>query len=232
MSEAFGSAAAFVERCEGRIETFIGGAWMALFGVATAHEGDPLRALHAALERHSGVNTDVVVAGALLGAAEKLRDGRARAAAVCDEAGSDWATRAAPLKWGRDQNIASASMKRAPEDQRQAMVRALAHPAAGGACRRRCRPSHRVRCARPRLGASGTIVAMQVATATVVDGKLVIEGLPLAEGAVVTIITRGAGESFSLTEEQENELLAAMAEIDGGEFEGLEDLLQSLPRQG
>lgn len=48
----------------------------------------------------------------------------------------------------------------------------------------------------------------------------------------MTIITRGAGESFSLTEEQENELLAAMAEIDRGKFEGLEDLLQSLPRQG
>lgn len=73
---------------------------------------------------------------------------------------------------------------------------------------------------------------MQVATGTVVNGKVVVEGLPLAEGAVVAVIARGADESFSLTEEQENELLAAMAEIDRGEYETLEDLLQSLPKQG
>lgn len=73
---------------------------------------------------------------------------------------------------------------------------------------------------------------MQVATGTVVDGKVVVEGVPLAEGAVVAVIARGANESFSLTEEQENELLAAMAEIDRGEYETLEDLLRSLPKQG
>ena len=73
---------------------------------------------------------------------------------------------------------------------------------------------------------------MQVATGTVVDGKVVIEGVPLAEGAVVAVIARGADESFALTEEQENELLAAMAEIDRGEYETMEDLLQSLPKQG
>ena len=53
---------------------------------------------------------------------------------------------------------------------------------------------------------------MQVATGTVVDGKIVLEGVPLAEGAKVTIVTRGADESFSLSEAQENALLA-----DGGE---------------
>jgi predicted transcriptional regulator len=50
-----------------------------------------------------------------------------------------------------------------------------------------------------------------------------------AEGAVVTVVTRGADESFSLTEAQEDELIAAMAEIERGEFLTLEDLLQSLP---
>ena len=73
---------------------------------------------------------------------------------------------------------------------------------------------------------------MQVATGTVVNGMVVVEGVPLVEGAVVAVIARGADESFSLTEEQENELLAAMAEIDRGEYETLEGLLQSLPRQG
>lgn len=72
---------------------------------------------------------------------------------------------------------------------------------------------------------------MQVATGTVVNGKIVVEGISLAEGAVVTLVARGADEKFSLTEEQENELLEAMAEIDRGEFVTLDELLGSLPRQ-
>lgn len=70
---------------------------------------------------------------------------------------------------------------------------------------------------------------MQVATGTVVNGKIVLEGVSLTEGAVVTVVTRGADESFLLTEAQENELLAAMAEIERGDFVSLEELLLSLP---
>ena len=66
----------------------------------------------------------------------------------------------------------------------------------------------------------------------VVNGKIVVEGVSLAEGAVVAVVTRGADESFSLTEAQENELLAAMAEIERGEYVTLEELLQSLPKHG
>ncbi|HEY4067320.1 MAG TPA: hypothetical protein VGM74_10525 [Burkholderiaceae bacterium] len=73
---------------------------------------------------------------------------------------------------------------------------------------------------------------MQVATGTVINGKIVLEGVSLAEGAVVAVVTRGADESFSLTEAQEDELLAAMAEIECGEYVTLEDLLLSLPKQG
>lgn len=69
---------------------------------------------------------------------------------------------------------------------------------------------------------------MQVATGTVVNGKIVLEGVSLAEGAMVTVVTRGADESFLLTTAQENELLAAMAEIESGEYVTLEELLQSL----
>ena len=71
---------------------------------------------------------------------------------------------------------------------------------------------------------------MQVATGTVVNGKIVLKDVPLAEGAVVTIVTRGADEAFSLTYDEENELLVAMAEIERGEFVSLEDLLRSLPK--
>ena len=70
---------------------------------------------------------------------------------------------------------------------------------------------------------------MQVATGTVVNGKIVVEGVPLPEGARVTVVTRGADESFALTEEQENELLGAMAEIERGDSVSLGELLQSLP---
>jgi predicted transcriptional regulator len=47
---------------------------------------------------------------------------------------------------------------------------------------------------------------------------------------VATVVTRGADESFVLTESQENELLASMAEIERGEYITLEELLQSLSK--
>ena len=71
---------------------------------------------------------------------------------------------------------------------------------------------------------------MQIATGTVVDGKIVLEGVSLAEGAVVAVVTRGADESFVLTDAQEDELLSAMAEIERGEYVTLDDLLRSLPK--
>lgn len=70
---------------------------------------------------------------------------------------------------------------------------------------------------------------MQVATGTVVNGKIVLEGVPLAEGAKVTVVTRGADEGFSLTAAQEEELVQSLAEIERGEFLTLEELLGSLP---
>jgi flagella basal body P-ring formation protein FlgA len=73
---------------------------------------------------------------------------------------------------------------------------------------------------------------MQIATGTVVNGKIVLEGVSLTEGAVVTVVTRGADENFLLTEAQENELLVAMDEIKRGEYVTLEELLQSLPVRG
>jgi len=70
---------------------------------------------------------------------------------------------------------------------------------------------------------------MQVATGTVVNGRIVLEGVPLAEGARVTIVTRGADESFLLTTDAEDELLESLAEIEQGQFLCLEELLATLP---
>jgi hypothetical protein len=44
------------------------------------------------------------------------------------------------------------------------------------------------------------------------------------------VVTRGADEGFLLAPEQENEPLAAMAEIDRGEVISQEALLASLPQ--
>lgn len=71
---------------------------------------------------------------------------------------------------------------------------------------------------------------MQVATGIVVNGKIVVEGVPLQEGALVAVIARGADESFTLSAAQEEELLAAMAEIQRGEFVTLEQLLAERPQ--
>jgi hypothetical protein len=70
---------------------------------------------------------------------------------------------------------------------------------------------------------------MQVATGTVIDGKIVLEGVSLSEGARVTVVTRGADEGFTLTSAQEDALLESIAQVERGEFVSLGELLASLP---
>jgi hypothetical protein len=72
--------------------------------------------------------------------------------------------------------------------------------------------------------------AMQVAAGVVVNGKIVVEGASLPEGAVVAVLSRGSAEGFTLSPHEEEELLESMAEIDRGEVASLEDLLASLPK--
>jgi hypothetical protein len=73
---------------------------------------------------------------------------------------------------------------------------------------------------------------MQVATGIVVDGKIVLEGVPLVEGTRVTVLTRGPDQRFALSELQESDLLASLAEIDRGQSVGLDELLAALPKNG
>lgn len=70
---------------------------------------------------------------------------------------------------------------------------------------------------------------MQVSTGKVVGGKVVVEGTPLVEGSVVTVISREPDETFTLTAEEEDELLDSIAAIERGEFESVKDLLERLP---
>ena len=71
---------------------------------------------------------------------------------------------------------------------------------------------------------------MQVATGTVVNGKIEVEGVALPEGALVAVVARGADEPFTLSTADEEELLAAIEEVERGEFVTLEQLLQTLPK--
>ncbi len=54
-------------------------------------------------------------------------------------------------------------------------------------------------------------------------------GVPLWEGAVITVVAPGADEGFTLTPDEEDELMAAMAEIERGEFVSLNALLDLSP---
>lgn len=73
---------------------------------------------------------------------------------------------------------------------------------------------------------------MQVTTGTVVDGKVVVEGVSLVEGSVVAVLSRELDEPLALSPEDEEELVAAIAEIERGEFVSAEELLASLRRYG
>ena len=73
---------------------------------------------------------------------------------------------------------------------------------------------------------------MQVTTGTVIGGKVVVEGVPLVEGSVVAVLSREPEELFTLSSEDEDELLAAMVEIERGEFVSADTLLESLRKYG
>jgi hypothetical protein len=73
---------------------------------------------------------------------------------------------------------------------------------------------------------------MKVATGTVVEGKVVVEGEALAEGSTVTLVLREDDETFQLTPEEEEELLESIAAIERGEFISGEQLLERLRQFG
>ena len=73
---------------------------------------------------------------------------------------------------------------------------------------------------------------MKIATGIVVDGKVVVEGEPLAEGSVVTVVAREDDEGFDVSPEEEAALLAAIAEADRGELVSWKELREQLRRFG
>ena len=71
---------------------------------------------------------------------------------------------------------------------------------------------------------------MQLATGTVVNGKVVVEGLGLPEGTTVTILTRDDEPVVKLSPEAEAELLEALDEADVEEGASAEELFARLQR--
>jgi hypothetical protein len=73
---------------------------------------------------------------------------------------------------------------------------------------------------------------MQLATGTVVNGKVVVEGLDLPEGTVVTVLTRDDEPPVKLCPEDEAELLEALQEADRQQGISAEELFARLQRFG
>jgi len=71
---------------------------------------------------------------------------------------------------------------------------------------------------------------MKVATGKVVGGKVVVEGEPLAEGSVVTVVAREGDETFDVSSEDERALLEAIAQADRGHVVSWEELREQLRR--
>ena len=69
---------------------------------------------------------------------------------------------------------------------------------------------------------------MQVATGTVVHGKVVLDGVSLPEGAVVTILAKGSAATIRLLPALQAELEEAIAEADREEGIAGEELLDKL----
>ncbi len=69
---------------------------------------------------------------------------------------------------------------------------------------------------------------MRVATGKVIEGKVVVEGESLREGAAVTVLVPEDSETFELSPEDEAVLLEAIAEADRGEVISGEQVLSKL----
>ena len=73
---------------------------------------------------------------------------------------------------------------------------------------------------------------MKVATGKIVGGKVVLDGEPLAEGSVVTVVAREDDETFDVSAEDERALVAAIAQAERGKVISWEQLREQLRRFG
>ena len=62
------------------------------------------------------------------------------------------------------------------------------------------------------------------------EGKVVLEGEPLAERAIVTVVAREDEDTFEVSSMEERALLKAMAQADRGQVISWARLREQLPR--
>lgn len=73
---------------------------------------------------------------------------------------------------------------------------------------------------------------MQVVTGTVVQGKVILEGVSLPEGTVVTVFAKGSETSVRLPPALQAELEEALEEADREEGISGDELLEKLRKYG
>ena len=69
---------------------------------------------------------------------------------------------------------------------------------------------------------------MKLATGTVIEGKVVIEGDPLPEGCVVTVLAPDGDETFTVPPDLEQELDESLAQAARGETVPVEEVIRRL----
>ena len=72
---------------------------------------------------------------------------------------------------------------------------------------------------------------MKIATGKVVGGMVVVDGAPLEEGASVTVLARYDENGFTLSPDEESEILLSIAEADRGETISGEEVIAKLARR-
>lgn len=85
-----------------------------------------------------------------------------------------------------------------------------------------------------RLGTARRVpygVNVRVIAAKVIRGTIVIEGDPLPEGANVTVVARDGADDFTLSADDEAELIARIASVDAGDIIDEKELRARLRRQ-
>lgn len=69
---------------------------------------------------------------------------------------------------------------------------------------------------------------MVITSGKVVAGQVILDGDPLPDGAVVTVLSREGDETFTLDAAAEAELLESVAEGDRGDTVPAEEVLRAL----
>lgn len=71
---------------------------------------------------------------------------------------------------------------------------------------------------------------MKISTGKVVSGKVELDGDPLPEGCVVTVLAPDGDEFFELTEAEETLLVDSIQQAEAGRVRPATDVLADLPK--